>query len=265
MIGGFREWGVMLIAAVISAIVFSAGGAPAAVKGAAARAPDKGEESRPVPQRKKASDDLETARASLVKATNDYKASLEKLVEIYKRAVDENTELLATRKQLFEQGILSRRELDETERKVVEAQANLAAANKQIGETDNMLAEAAAIEAPGKVSIPAGKFITTAAYMRFNGSAGWKLQDAAKVSAFFSDKFGRSLPISAYGQSGVHNSLGFDHRNSVDVALHPDSAEGQALMTHLRAAGIPFIAFRRAVPGSATGAHIHIGYPSHRK
>jgi hypothetical protein len=50
----------------------------------------------------------------------------------------------------------------------------------------------------------------------------------------------------------------------MDVAVHPDSAEGAALMSYLRSQGIPFIAFRQAVAGSATGAHIHIGYPSHR-
>jgi hypothetical protein len=33
----------------------------------------------------------------------------------------------------------------------------------------------------------------------------------------------------------------------------------------LRRAGIPFIAFRSAVAGAATGAHIHIGQPSPAK
>jgi hypothetical protein len=50
----------------------------------------------------------------------------------------------------------------------------------------------------------------------------------------------------------------------MDVAVHPDSAEGRALIAYLRGNGIPFIAFRSAVPGSATGAHVHIGYPSHK-
>jgi hypothetical protein len=38
---------------------------------------------------------------------------------------------------------------------------------------------------------------------------------------------------------------------------HPDSPQGIALLNYLRGAGIPFIAFRSAVPGSATGAHTH--------
>ena len=40
------------------------------------------------------------------------------------------------------------------------------------------------------------------------------------------------------------------------------SAEGRALMDYLCAHGIPFLAFRAARPGVATGAHVHVGRPS---
>jgi hypothetical protein len=50
----------------------------------------------------------------------------------------------------------------------------------------------------------------------------------------------------------------------MDVALHPDSAEGKALMDYLRRSGVPFIAFRSSVPGASTGPHIHVGRPSGR-
>lgn len=100
--------------------------------------------------------------------------------------------------------------------------------------------------------------------IRFNGIGNWALANASQVQNFFATRFNRALPISAFGQSAVHDRLGFDHRNSIDVAVHPDTAEGQALMAYLRGAGIPFLAFRGAVPGSATGAHLHIGYPSRR-
>jgi len=92
----------------------------------------------------------------------------------------------------------------------------------------------------------------------------WRLSDSAKVESFFMAKFGRHLPITAAGQSALHTRWRFDHRQSLDVGLHPDSAEGKALIEFLREAGIPFLTFRRAVPGSATGPHIHIGRPSHR-
>ena len=51
-------------------------------------------------------------------------------------------------------------------------------------------------------------------------------------------------------------------RNALDVAVHPDSPEGRALMEYLRAQGIPFISAWGPIPGSASGAHVHIGQPS---
>ena len=95
-------------------------------------------------------------------------------------------------------------------------------------------------------------------------SPRWSLADSKKVESFFFTKFGRPLPISAFGQSDIHNRWGLDHRQGVDVGLHPDSHEGIALVDFLRAEKIPFLTFRRAIPGVATGPHIHIGRPSHR-
>lgn len=85
------------------------------------------------------------------------------------------------------------------------------------------------------------------------------------IKSFFVSKFGSTMPISAFGQTGLHNRFGFDHRNAVDVALNPDSPEGRRLVTQLRTLQVPFLTFRKAIPGIATGAHIHVGKPSHRK
>ena len=84
------------------------------------------------------------------------------------------------------------------------------------------------------------------------------------LSRRFAAAFGRALPISALGQTKVHDRLGLDHRSALDVAVHPDSPEGRWLMDDLRRAGIPFIGIRGEVPGSATGAHVHVGPPSPR-
>jgi hypothetical protein len=70
--------------------------------------------------------------------------------------------------------------------------------------------------------------------------------------------------VSARGQTATHERLGFDHRNAIDVALHPNSVEGRALLDHLRGRGIPFLAFRGPRPGVSTGAHVHVGTPSAR-
>lgn len=92
----------------------------------------------------------------------------------------------------------------------------------------------------------------------------WRLADAAKVEEFFASKFKRPLPLTAFGQSDLHTRWGLDHRNGMDVGLHPDSAEGRALIEFLRAESIPFLVFRGPVPGVATGPHIHIGNRSSR-
>jgi hypothetical protein len=92
----------------------------------------------------------------------------------------------------------------------------------------------------------------------------WSLAEATKVEKFFASKFKRPLPLTAFGQSDLHTRWGLDHRNGMDVGLHPDSAEGRALIEFLRAESIPFLVFRGPVPGVATGPHIHIGNRSSR-
>ena len=77
-------------------------------------------------------------------------------------------------------------------------------------------------------------------------------------------EFGTPLPISAAGATDLHVSMGFDHTGRYDVAVHPDEIEGLFLMSLLEEWEIPYIAFRSAVPGQATGPHIHIGPPSDR-
>jgi len=96
------------------------------------------------------------------------------------------------------------------------------------------------------------------------GTGKWKLADSARVEEFFLAKFKKPLPVSAFGQSDLHTRWGWDHRNGMDVGLHPDSAEGRALIEFLRNESIPFLAFRGPVPGVATGPHIHIGNRSPR-
>jgi hypothetical protein len=205
------------------------------------------------------------AKQEVIKAANEYKASLEKLLVFQEADVKSAAEIVERRKALLAQSIVSKKEVEDSEQKLAAAQAKVNATRKQMGESDNLIAEARAAEQLAKMP-PArvGSYQTTAALIRYNGPSHWALADASKVQNFFVSRFRRSLPISAFGQTEVHNRLNFDHSNSIDVAVHPDGAEGQALMAYLRSAGIPFIAFRQAVPGSATGAHIHIGYPSHR-
>ena len=207
---------------------------------------------------------LSQAKTDAVRAADQYKASVKALIPHYEESVKTATEAVEKRKELFEKGLVSKRDIDVAEQALKDAQAQLDQARHQLLETDQLIAEATA--EPTKPAGPSstGRYASKSAVMRYSGAGGWAIAEASKVEGFFSSKFGRSLPISAIGQSETHNRLGFDHRNSVDVALHPDSGEGKALIEYLQANGIPFLAFRSAIPGVATGAHIHIGYPSHR-
>ena len=216
------------------------------------------------PKDEKPATGMAKAREDLVTATKNYKESLEKLIPYEQERVKTATETVEKRKGLLAQGIVSKREVEASEQQLADAQSKLAETQKKMAEADSMMAEAMNDQLWRLPDLPRGGYRATTALIRYNGTAQWSLKDAGKVETFYESKFGRSLPISAYGQTAVHNELGFDHRNAIDLAVQPDSAEGQALMTYLRAEGIPFIAFRHAVPGSATGAHIHVGPPSHR-
>ncbi len=94
--------------------------------------------------------------------------------------------------------------------------------------------------------------------------AAWSISESGRVENFFKTRFNRRLPLTAFGQSDLHTRWGLDHRQGVDVGVHPDSPEGKALIDFLRAEKIPFLAFRGPVPRVATGPHIHIGKGSHR-
>lgn len=217
----------------------------------------------PNPQ-KEAAAQVAKAKEDVVAAATNYKEALAKLLALQEDEVKIKSETVEKRKALVGQ-IISKRELEESERELATAQAKVAETRRQMAETDSLIAEATAEKQLALLPPPrVGATVSSGVLIRYNGPAHWALTDAAKVQSYFLNQFHHALPVSAFGQTAVHTQLGFDHSNAMDVAVHPDSAEGQALMAYLRAQGIPFIAFRQAVAGSATGAHIHIGYPSHR-
>jgi hypothetical protein len=162
--------------------------------------------------------------------------------------------------------VLSRREFEEGQQALNDARKNVEDTRRAMADADRMLGEAHMAEALARLTpLARGGYEETPGLVRYNGTAAWSLtQDLVGLQQFFVARFGRSLPISALGQTPLHDRMGFDHRNALDIAVHPDSPEGRILMEHLRAAGIPFIAAWGAIPGSASGAHIHVGQPSPR-
>jgi hypothetical protein len=211
------------------------------------------------------SERLERLAAEVVRTTREYRASLERILGIYQRDAESLAELVEVRRDLHQREIISKRELEIAERLLAEAQAKVTETERWIQDADKIIGEAAIHSEMAKLPpLPAGGYLATTAFIRFNGSAPFSLGDLPRVERFFVGRFGRPMPVSALGQSPAHDRIGFDHRNAVDVAVHPDSPEGLALMGYLQGQNIPFVAVRQAVPGSSTGAHIHIGQPSRR-
>jgi hypothetical protein len=217
----------------------------------------------------KPTDELAKLRAEFIKATNDYKSNLEKLRASYEKSVVNAEAELAKSRELYAAGLISRKTVEDGEAELAKKKDQVAEVDRRMASADSQIADTL-LEAEAEANfakskpIPRGGFVSTAAMIRYNGAASWALSDAWKVQRFFLDTFKRPLPVAVFGQGAIHDRWRLDHRNAMDVSLHPDGLEGQALLGFLRANGIPFLAFRQAIPGTATGPHIHIGRPSHR-
>lgn len=184
--------------------------------------------------------------------------------------ISENTqsglraEVIRLRKA-YEAGEVTRDRVVEAEQSFIAALKRVHELRHSVTEADIAITEALLGEKVLRLPVlPPGGFTETSELARFNGVGRWSIKDAPRIERYFASKFGRSLPITALGQSQTHTRLGFDHRDSMDVGLHPDSIEGRTLIDFLRTSGIPFLAFRQAISGTATGPHIHIGHPSAR-
>jgi hypothetical protein len=212
---------------------------------------------------------LANSRNDLISAAEKHKTTAQELLLLQGTELNKAQEKHEQLRQLVADGLVARLELEESERSLNALKTRLETTRQQIADSDKIVAEVHAVEELAKSQALLGTSTKTRSLIsptiyRYNGSTGWALGNLGMVQAFFSSTFGRLLPTSTVGQSATHNRLGWDHRHAVDVALHPDSAEGRALIGFLQSKGIPFLAFRGAIPGVSTGPHIHIGSPSHR-
>jgi hypothetical protein len=208
---------------------------------------------------------LDAARATQAEAARRYRASLDALLPLHEAAEARAATEATRRRALLAQGLIARADVEAAERALTEARQTVARTRDAMREADALVIDAEAARELAALPPPApGETQERLSLIRFAGSARWSPAAMPALERFFTGRFGHPLPVSALGQTAAHDRLGFDHRNAVDVAVHPDSVEGRALLDHLRASGISFLAFRAARPGVATGAHIHIGSPSPR-
>jgi len=213
--------------------------------------------------------EVDKLRKDYIETTKQYKASLEKLLPLYQAGVKKAEDRFTKSKELFKLGLISKSELDDSEQAVTLAQAKVAEVQQQTISANTQIAQTL-IEIDGEKQIAKlgpvtkGGFVRTTSFIRYGGAAAWSLSQAGAIQSFFQQTFKRPLPIAVFGQGAIHNQWRLDHHNAMDVSVYPDTPEGLALMEFLRSHGIPFSAFRIAIPGVATGPHIHIGLPSHR-
>ena len=242
-----------------------------AAQNAKTKAQDKKSTNKNAAEKKSAAaDDVTKLRDEFVRLTGAYKKSLGDLLPFQEREAKQAEEKLSKLQEIYKEGLVSQRDVAAAEKTLADARAKIDNTQQLMKAADAQMADALveeqAVEQEAKLPPPSrGTTIRTTAYIRYSGAGAWSLSTGAgRVMSFFQQTFHHQLPISAFGQTNVHNSLGFDHRNAMDVALNPHSAEGQALIAYLKSNSIPFFAFFMAIPGSATGPHIHVGMPSHR-
>ena len=220
----------------------------------------------PAPAPSAAVPDLEAVHAAQAEAARRYRESLEPLLALQTAAVERATAEVERRRAMLAQGLIASADVETAARALAEASETAGRTRRAIEEAGTLVTEAEAARDLAALPPPApGETQEAPTLIRHLGRARWSLAAVPALERFFTTRFGHPLPVSAYGQTPVHERLGFDHRNALDVALHPDSPEGRALMDHLRVQGIPFLAFRAARAGVATGAHLHVGEPSPRR
>jgi hypothetical protein len=210
---------------------------------------------------------LIATRKILIERKKAAREHLTNALALYEDMEKKQTIDYETKKGLYPSDLISRSELDSSERALRNTRLEIEQIRRRIAEDDlalSLIEEAAHRELTQLPSLPLGGYAETATLIRYNGAANWSLADVPRIISFYRSRFGRALPISAMGQSATHNRLSLDHREALDIAVHPASTEGRALMAYLRKGGIPFIAFRGQIRSMSTGAHIHIGRPSPR-
>jgi hypothetical protein len=211
---------------------------------------------------------LLATRTMLIDRMKASRQELQNSVPLYEeKLAQQSAECEARQKRINNEEANSRTELENCQMAMANARLELQRVREWIAEDDLSLslAENAEREKSAQVArLNPGEYRESATLIRYEGISSWSLAGVEKIAKFFHARFGERLPVSALGQSTTHDRMGLDHRDAVDVAVQPDSAEGRALINFLKTNGIPFMAFRSRILGMSTGAHIHIGRPSPR-
>lgn len=192
----------------------------------------------------------------------------EEMLAAAKRRVDRSRSKVDGMKALVETGVLARTELTpeieelDLRRRTLDLAESRAKTFAHLLDMIKAEQEAEARASEARAQADAARECRP--FERYDGTGIFQLVQLRAIEKAFEKRFAKDLPVSALGMTELHRTMGFDHRDRVDVALTPDSPEGVWLRKYLEQSRIPYFAFRAYIPGSATGAHIHIGPPSLR-
>jgi hypothetical protein len=185
------------------------------------------------------------------------------MVEAAERRLERQKQRIDRTQKLVNAGVLARGELSSLDEELESRRLTVDLAKSRAKLLDE-LAEMARREMAAEAAEASVPRVAQPVMERFDGDGKLTPAEVKAIDAAFEKHFSKPLPVSANGETSMHRALGFDHRGRVDVALNPDQPEGVWLRSYLEGNQIPYYAFRSAVPGKATGAHIHIGPGSTR-
>ena len=214
----------------------------------------------------RAREDLQDAEDLALLRANLYGKDLlpeqaDQLVTVAQRMVIRRQRSMDKMRQLVDSGVISRSEAEASGADFERAQTEMQLAMTRASLIQQM-ADALRLEkqlAQVEHDVESHPEWNGKLYTRYDGKGTFTPGELQGITSAFVARFARPLPISAEGGTATHRAMGFDHRGRVDVAVSPDAPEGAWLMKQLEINKIPFFAFRMAIPGKATGAHIHIG------
>lgn len=185
----------------------------------------------------------------------------QQMIQAAERRVARKRQRIDALQPLVDQGIYAKAQLEPLLLELKEREETLALARSRAKFLDDLSEMIRREEEFAQLEEPVGP---RPVRERFDGNGAFGREQMKRMVLAFEKEFSRALPVSANGDTAFHRAMGFDHRGRLDVALNPDDPEGQWLRKFLEREGIPYYAFRAAVAGAASGAHIHIGPPSLR-
>ena len=130
--------------------------------------------------------ELTKLRDQYISATKEYKASLQKLLTLYQDSVKKAEQRHEKTEKLFADGLISKRDVEESERLLADAKLKMTTTQQQIDGADTQIAQALVeIETEKEMAklgpVRRGAFVTTGSFIRYTGAGHWLLGQASSI------------------------------------------------------------------------------------